>query len=91
MVDRQPNAQAPEMVERALVMNEFRILRLTRKTLKVQYQSQVVDQEELLCSTFTITKRTEGNEVLFKEGLERLRETSHKTLGLDYSVISVYS
>jgi hypothetical protein len=34
--------------------------------------------------------RTEGTEVLFKEGLEKLKEASPKILGPDSSVISIY-
>jgi hypothetical protein len=79
------------MVERVLVMNHVRILHLKRKALKMQDQSQLVDSEDVLCSTFAIMTRTEGTEVLFKEGLERLKETSPNTLGSDYSVFSIYS
>jgi hypothetical protein len=91
MVNRQPSAQTLEMVERVLVMNDLRILRVKWKALKVQDKSQVVDSEDLLCSTFAIMTRTEGTEVLFKEGLERLKETSPNILGPDYSVITIYS
>jgi hypothetical protein len=91
MVDRQPSAQTLEMVERVLVMNDIRILRLKWKALKMQDQSQVVDSEDVLCSTFAIITRTEGTEALFKEGLERLKETSPNILGPDHSVISIYS
>jgi hypothetical protein len=91
MVDRQPSAQTLEMVERVLVMNDLRILRVKWKALKVQDKSQVVGSEDLLCRTFAIMTRTEGTEVLFKEGLERLKETSPNILGPDYSVISIYS
>jgi hypothetical protein len=51
-------------------------LRLLDVASKVQDQSQVVDSENLLCSTFAIMTRTEGTEVLFKEALERLKGTS---------------
>jgi hypothetical protein len=91
MIDRQPSAQTLEMVERVLVMNELRILRVNWKALKLQHESQIVDSEDLLCRTFAIMTRTEGTEVLFKEGLERLKESSPTILGPDYSVISIYS
>jgi hypothetical protein len=79
------------MVERVLVMNDIRILRLKWKALKMQDQRQIVDSEDVLYNTFAIMTRTEGTEVLFKEGLEKLKETSPNILGPDYSVISIYS
>jgi hypothetical protein len=57
----------------------------------VQHKSQVVDLEDLLCSTFAIITRIEGTEVLFKEGLERLKGSPPKILGPNYLIISIYS
>ena len=44
----------------------------------------------LLCSTFAIMTRTQGTEALFKEGLERLKESS-SGVSYDVSVIPIYS
>ncbi|KAI0568806.1 hypothetical protein Alg130_11931, partial [Pyrenophora tritici-repentis] len=76
MIDRQPSAQTLEMVDRVLVMNDLRILQLKWKALRVHVHSQDSTPGDLLCSTFAIMTRTQGTEALFKEGLERLKETS---------------
>ncbi|KAI1559921.1 hypothetical protein PtrEW7m1_011726 [Pyrenophora tritici-repentis] len=84
MIDRQPSAQTLEMVDRVLVMNDLRILQLKWKALRVHVHSQDSTPGDLLCSTFAIMTRTQGTEALFKEGLERLKETSPED-GNNYS------
>jgi hypothetical protein len=91
MIDRQPSAQTLEMVDRVLVMNDLRILRLKWKALRVPDHGQDSTPENLLCSTFAIMTGTQGTEVLFEKGLERLKETSSEVWGGDASVISIYS
>jgi hypothetical protein len=80
MVDRQPSEKTLEIVERVLVMNNLRILRLKWKALKLHVSGQDVAPEDLLCSIFAFMTRTEGTEVLFKEGLAGLEETSPEIL-----------
>jgi hypothetical protein len=80
MVGRQPSEQTLDIVERVLVMNDLRILRLKWKALKLHVSGQDVAPEDLLCSTFASMTRTEGTEVLFKEGLAGLKETSPEIL-----------
>jgi hypothetical protein len=80
MVDRQPSENTLEIVERVLVMNDLRILRLKWKALKLHVSGQDVAPEDLLCSIFAFMTRTEGTEVLFKEGLAGLKETSPEIL-----------
>jgi hypothetical protein len=91
MIDRQPSAQTLEMVDRVLVMNDLRILRLKWKALRVHDHGQDSTPENLLCSTFAIMTGTQGTEVLFEKGLERLKETSSEVWGGDALVISIYS
>jgi hypothetical protein len=91
MIERQPNVQTLGMVDRVLIMNDLRILRLKWKELKVHNGSQDISPEGLLCSTFAIMTKTEGTEVLFKEGLDRLKETSPEVLRRDDLAISIYS
>jgi hypothetical protein len=80
IVDRQPSENTLEIVERVLVMNNLCILRLKWKALKLHVRGQDVAPEDLLCSTFAFMTRTEGTEVLFKEGLAGLKETSPEIL-----------
>lgn len=56
-------------------MNDLRILRLKWNALKVHGGTQHLASEDLLCSTFAIMTRTKGTEALFKEGLDRLKES----------------
>jgi hypothetical protein len=74
-----------------LVINDLRILRLKWKALRVPDHGQDSTPENLLCSTFAIMTRTQGTEALFKEGLEKLKETSSEVWSCDASVISIYS
>jgi hypothetical protein len=91
MIGRQPSEQTLEMVDRVLVMNDLRALRLKWETLRVHDHGQESTPENLLCSTFAIMTRTQGLEALFKKGLERLKQTSSEVWGCDDSVISIYS
>jgi hypothetical protein len=91
IINRQPSAQTLVMVDRVLVINDLRILRLKWKALRVHVHIQDSTPEILLCSTFAIMTRTQGTEALFKEGLERFKETSSKVWGCDATVISIYS
>jgi hypothetical protein len=91
MIDRQPSAQTLEMLDRVLVMNDLRILRLKWEALRVHDYSQGLTPENLLCSTFAIMTRTQGTETLFKEWLERLKETSSELWSCDALVILIYS
>jgi hypothetical protein len=52
---------------------------------------RLIAPEDLLCSTFAIMTRTKGTEVLFKEGLDKLKETSPEVSNPDDSVISIYA
>ncbi|KAH6612962.1 hypothetical protein C7974DRAFT_74512 [Boeremia exigua] len=89
MIERQPSVQTLGMVDRVLTMNDLRILRLKWKELKVHNGSQDISAEGLLCSTFAIMTKTEGTEVLFKEGLDKLKETSPEVLRRDDLAISI--
>lgn len=91
MIDRQPSAQTLEMVDRVLIMNDLRVLRLKWKELKVYSNIQDITPESLLCRTFAIMTKTEGTEVLFKEGLDMLKETSPEVLRPDDLTISIYT
>jgi hypothetical protein len=91
MIERQPSVQTLGMVDRVLAMNDLRILRLKWKGLKLHNGSRDVSPEGLLCSTFAIMTKTEGTEMLFKEGLDRLKETSPGVMRTDDLVISIYS
>jgi hypothetical protein len=76
IIECQPSAQTLEMVDRVLVMNDLRILRLKWKALRVRDHNQDSTPEDLLCSTFAIMTGTQGTDTLFKKGLDRLKETS---------------
>jgi hypothetical protein len=89
MIDRQPSAQTLEMVDRVLVMNNLRILRLKWKALRVRDHNQDSTPEDLLCSTFAIMTGTQGTDTLFKKGLERLKEASPEVWSCVASVISI--
>jgi hypothetical protein len=91
MIDRQPSAQTLEMVGRVLIMNDLRVLRLKWKELKVYSNIQDITPQSLLCRTFAIMTKTEGTEVLFKEGLDMLKETSPEVLRPDDLTISLYT
>lgn len=91
MIDRQPSAQTLEMVDRVLIMNDLRVLRLKWKELKVYSNIQDMTPQSLLCRTFAIMTKTEGTEVLFKEGLDMLKETSPEVLRPDDLTISIYT
>jgi hypothetical protein len=91
MAERQTSAHTLDMVDRVLVMNDLRILRLKWKTLKVHDGSQTSSPEDLLCSTFATMTSTEGTEMMFREGLDRLKEASSEAGRPDSSVISICS
>ncbi|KAH7108858.1 hypothetical protein B0J11DRAFT_449429 [Dendryphion nanum] len=73
IIKGQPSACALDMVNRLLMMNELRILRLRWESLEVNDGNQVLSPEDLLCMTFAMMTNTEGTEDLFKDGLDMLK------------------
>ena len=86
MIDRQPSAQTLDMVNRALAMNDVRILGEQWEELRVSADARTMSPEDLLCSTFAIMTRTRL-EWLFKEGVDNITNISHKVWSSDDFVI----
>jgi hypothetical protein len=66
-----PGAPAAEMVDRLLLINDLRVMRLKWKNMS---SAEGLSSEDLLCRTFAVMTNTEGTEDLFKDGLDRLNE-----------------
>jgi hypothetical protein len=76
IIERRSSAQTLDLVDRALSMNEIRILHLQWKALRAPVDGQAMSPEDLLCITFAIMTKTRGTEALFKKGLDNLRDTT---------------
>ncbi|KAJ4377901.1 hypothetical protein N0V83_000731 [Neocucurbitaria cava] len=65
----QPGVQPAGLVERLLAMNDLRVMRLKWKNMST---IEGLSPEDLLIMAFKVLTNTEGSEVMFKEGLDRL-------------------
>jgi hypothetical protein len=65
-----------KIVDHLLIMNDLRILRLRWKTMNTQNGNQVLSSDDLLCRTLEVLTNTVGENNPFKEGLDRLNEST---------------
>ncbi|KAJ5051176.1 hypothetical protein J3E72DRAFT_204581 [Bipolaris maydis] len=64
-----PSVPKAGLVDRILVMNELRAMRLRWKNMS---PIDGMSPEDLLCMAFKVITNTEGSEYLFKDGLAKL-------------------
>jgi hypothetical protein len=91
LVQRQSSAQTLDLVDRALAMNEVRMLHWQWEELRAPVDGQAISPEDLLCSTFAIMTRTEEMEMIFMKGLDNIRKTLPNICSSGDSVISIHS
>ncbi|KAK7189954.1 hypothetical protein PSPO01_03675 [Paraphaeosphaeria sporulosa] len=70
----------PALALKALVLNRVRVVYLRMRIIKANDGNEDLSLGNMLCRTLTLMTNTEGSELLFKKGVQKLRDTTFQEI-----------